>query len=209
MTDFADYDLDIEMVEATRADGKPRLRVYPCEETVVVLGRGSDAEKEVHLDVVRAQGIPVLRRPGGGCSVVLDPGVIIVAVALPSSGLGRNSEWFNNITKWLIEGLERLGIDGVYSDGVSDLVIENRKVGGSCIRRWRDCLYYSAALLITPDTDQVERFLKHPPREPEYRAGRDHSDFMGSLEGFSTTADIRTFVKGLKEVLRVDDIQLP
>ncbi len=203
------YDLDDTMVEATRADGKPRLKIYPYDKVAVVLGRGSDAEAEVHMDAVQAHGVPVYRRTGGGCSVVLDPGNVIVSLALPATGFGRNNAYFDAITQWLIQGLERIGVHGVARDGVSDLVLGNRKVSGSCIRRFKDYLYFSATLLVRPDIDAVARYLKHPPREPKHRGGRDHTDFMGSLEGFPATADTGTFVKSLNEVLRVEDIRLP
>ena len=70
--------------------------------------------------------------------------------------------------------------------GVSDLVIgaagaRDRKIGGACIYRTRGLLYYSTTLLVGPDLDLVERYLPHPPREPEYREGRGHREFMGSL----------------------------
>ena len=52
---------------------------------------------------------------------------------------------------------------------------------GSCIYRTRGLLYYSTTLLLDPDLELVERYLPHPPREPEYRRGRPHRDFMTSV----------------------------
>jgi lipoate-protein ligase A len=69
----------------------------------------------------------------------------------------------------------------VSQEGVSDLVHDGHKIGGSCIYRSRDLLYYSTTLLIDPDLELVERYLKHPPREPGYRRGRRHAEFMGSI----------------------------
>jgi lipoate-protein ligase A len=54
-------------------------------------------------------------------------------------------------------------------------------VGGACIHRTRDLLYYSTTLLCVPAVGLMERYLQHPPREPEYRRGRGHADFVGSL----------------------------
>mgnify|MGYP000753667588 CR=1 FL=1 len=39
---------------------------------------------------------------------------------------------------------------GVYRDGISDLVLGDRKVGGACIYRTRGLLFYSASLLVAP-----------------------------------------------------------
>jgi len=203
------YDFDREMVEATREDRRPRFRVYPFEDVVVVLGRGSDAQVELHTGILRAHGVPVLRRPGGGCAVVLDPGNVIVSVVLPTEDFRDNKAWFAAITRWLIEGLRRIGIEGVVHDGISDLVLDDRKIAGSCIHRRKDSLYYSAALLVQPDIEQVSHYLKHPPREPDYRRGRSHLDFMGSLGEFPVAVDVRTFARALEGVLRLSELETP
>jgi lipoate-protein ligase A len=54
-------------------------------------------------------------------------------------------------------------------------------VGGACIHRTRDLLYYSTTLLCAPELALMERYLRHPPREPGYRHGRRHAEFVGSL----------------------------
>jgi hypothetical protein len=36
--------------------------------------------------------------------------------------------------------------------------------------------------LIDPDLDLIDRYLLYPPREPDYRSGRSHRRFMGSLK---------------------------
>ena len=90
---------------------------------------------------------------------------------------------FREATDWLIAGLDAAGFPGVRGDGVSDLVLDGRKVGGSCIYRTRGLVYYSTTLLTDPDLDLIHRYLPHPPREPGYRRGRAHRDFLGALPG--------------------------
>jgi len=206
---IGDYDLDSALIEATRADRRPRFRVYPFEDVVVVLGRGSDPEVELYTGIVSAHGVPVLRRPGGGCAVVLDPGNVIVSVVLPTEDFRDNQAWFEAITRWLIQGLRRIGVDGVVHDGISDLVLEDRKIAGSCIHRRKDSLYYSAALLVQPDIEQVSRYLRHPPREPDYRRGRPHAEFMGSLGEFPVGVEVQTFARALEGALRLEELESP
>jgi lipoate-protein ligase A len=181
------YDLEDDLPDAVAADGRPHVRVYRVDRPLVVLGRGSQPDVELHLDRCLADGVLLTRRRGGGCSVVIDPGNVIVAMALPAPGLGDNKRWFHRITGWMIETLAEVGVAGVSTDGISDLVLGDRKISGSCIWRTRDRLLYSATLLVDPDLDLVERYLAHPPREPEYRRGRPHRDFMGRLGGLDTT----------------------
>jgi lipoate-protein ligase A len=196
------YDRDEELIAAVRQSGRGQVRVYPWSEVAVVLGNGSRPEVELQLPAVITDQVPVLRRRGGGCAVVLDPGNLVVSVALPLPGLCGIKTWFGRISAWLIQALGELGVAGVTQQGISDLTIGELKIGGSCIHRSRDLLYYSTTLLIDPDLDLVERYLQHPPREPDYRAGRSHRHFMGSLSALAGPLQVADLISGLDQKLR-------
>lgn len=182
------YDLDDDLQAAALAEGRPQLRVIPWTGVAVVIGRGGKQSLELNTERIAADRVALYRRPGGGCAVVLDPGNLIVSLAVPMPGIGGIKSAFAAISEWLIAALSECGVPGVRQQGVSDLAISaaesgapERKIGGSCIYRTRGLLYYSTTLLIDPDLDLVDRYLPHPPREPDYRAGRSHRRFMGSL----------------------------
>jgi len=177
------YDLDDDLLEAVREAQAPRVRVRPWTGgPAVVIGRGGKQELALNRQAIAADAIPLYRRPGGGCAVVLDEGNLTVAVVLPLPGVGSITAAFGGISSWLAAGLAECGLPGVEQEGTSDLVRDGRKIGGSCIWRTRGLLYYATTLLVKPDLDLVARYLPHPPREPAYRAGRHHRDFMGRLE---------------------------
>jgi lipoate-protein ligase A len=203
------YDRDEDLIEAVLADGLARVRVLSYPETTVVIGRSGKERVELDLDAIAADDVPVLRRRGGGCSVVLDPGNAIVSVVLPMPGMAGITRAFDRISDWLIEALARLGVPGVTQRGVSDLVFRDRKIGGSCIYRRAGLLYYSTTLLVDPDLELVERYLAHPPREPDYRGGRSHRDFMGSLRDALGHADTAAFAARLESELRTTFQDLP
>lgn len=200
------YPHDAPLLEATQQDGMPRMQIYCPDQAMVVLGRGSKAHQELHLQACLEQGVPLFRRRGGGCAVVLDPGNVIVSVVLPMQGIGNNNAHFRRLTNWLIHGLNALGIDGVKQDGISDLVLGDRKVGGACIHRPRNLLHYSASLLVTPETALMGRYLKHPPREPDYRRGRAHDLFVGRLTSAKKTLLAEKLEWGLHTHLRLEDL---
>lgn len=176
------YDIDDEMLTRTRDDGWPRVRVYEPAEVAVVIGRGGHQDLELDTANIAADGVTLYKRPGGGCSVVLDPGNLIVSVVVPLEGIGGIKTAFAAISEWLITALTVCDVPGVKQRGVSDLAIGERKIGGSCMYRTRGLLYYSTTLLIDPDLDLIDRYLLYPPREPDYRSGRSHRRFMGSLK---------------------------
>ena len=176
------WDRDDDLLARTRADGTARVRVYRYDEVAVVIGRGGHQDRELRGDNIARDGVPLYQRPGGGCAVVLDPGNLIVSLALPLPGIGHIRTAFDAVTAWMIDGLAAAGVADVVQRGVSDLVIAERKIGGSCVYRTRGLLYYSTTVLIDQNMPLVGRYLLHPPREPEYRRGRPHDAFMGSLK---------------------------
>lgn len=209
------YDFDDDLQRAVLDEGRAQSRVLPWNEigtapVAVVIGRGGKQHLELDTDAIRADGVPLYRRPGGGCSVVLDPGNVIVSLAAPLPGIGEINRSFAAISDWLIAGLAACGIEGVARRGVSDLALSEAaggpdlKIGGSCIYRTRGLVYYSTTLLVDPDLDLVERYLPHPPREPEYRAGRGHRAFMGSLRSLGHAGNAAEMADRLRAVLPVE-----
>jgi lipoate---protein ligase len=196
------FDHDDDLIDSTRSDFSPRVRVYGWQGTAVVIGRGGKQELELNQTAVSedlARGeLSFYKRRGGGCSVVLDPGNLIVSVVLPVPGIGHITSSFTSISNWLIRALDTLGVSSVTQEGISDLVINNNKIGGSCVYRTRNILYYSTTLLVDPDLEAVDRYLCHPPREPDYRQKRNHRAFMGSLHDLGLVTDIDAFRQDLE-----------
>jgi lipoate-protein ligase A len=180
---------DDALLDRVRATGELGVAAYPCDHAAVVIGRGGRQADEVRREVIAADGIPFHRRAGGGCAVVLDPGNVVVSVALPMPGIGGISTAFAAISAWMADVLDRCGVPGVGWQGVSDLVLGDRKIGGSCIWRTRGLLYYSTTILVAPDLDLIDRYLPHPPREPSYRGGRDHRHFLTTLRDEGLAGD--------------------
>lgn len=195
MIPIGHYDRDDTMIDATESDGIRRFAVMRPSSPCVVMGRGSKLELEVNDDTCAALGIPILRRRGGGCSVLLDPGQLVVALAIRAEGIGDNDRHFREITRWMIHALDRSGVSGVTQQGISDLTLGDKKIGGSCIYRRKGLLYYSTTLLVEPDMKLMESVLKHPPREPEYRARRTHRDFCGTIGIQGSIEDFRAHLE--------------
>jgi lipoate-protein ligase A len=201
------YPFDQDLLMPFTAGDAPRLRVERFPTTAIVLGHGGRPERELHVDRCLADDLPVFRRRGGGCAVVLDPGNLIVSLTLPLPGLAGIRNAYDRITDWLIAGLTRAGVSGAYREGASDLALADRKIGGACIYRQRGLLHYTTTLLVDPDVELVERYLPHPPREPEYRRGRSHRAFMGELVRTSLGRDPDELVRVLQSARAYPPLQ--
>ena len=199
MIEIGEYTRDDDLLETVKRTGIPRAEVYAFPDVAVVLGRGSRPEVELNIENILNDGVPILRRRGGGCSVVLDPGNVIASIVVPMSGFGGSKEAFTHISNIMKDALSDVGVPGIRKVDASDLILGNRKIGGACIYRPIGLLYYSTTLLYKPNLELVSRYLRHPPREPQYRAGRSHLEFMGALADSVSLDSIVEFADRLND----------
>jgi lipoate-protein ligase A len=166
------------------------VAVYQADTTMVVLGRATPRQ-EVRSDLCEAQGVPVLRRAGGGGAVVLSPGTVIISAAGVSGIPLHPREHMLLVNGRIIEALTALGVPGLRIQGISDITLHNSKVLGSSLYRRKDIVLYQGSLLVNPDLELIDRYLEHPGKEPVYRQGRPHRSFVTSLEreGFHLDPD--------------------
>ena len=161
------------------------IRTWMARAPTVVLGSSSHVEQEIDLDTCRSRGVQVLRRPSGGLTVVLGPGCVMWSVIAPTPEATPSIE---RIHAAMLDPLcAALVVAGraVVRRGSSDLAgavdgIE-RKVSGNALRVRRQAVLYHGTLLDDFDLDLISQVLRHPPREPGYRAGRDHAAFVANL----------------------------
>jgi lipoate-protein ligase A len=203
------YHFDDDLIAATCLDNQPRFQVYQPYNIMVVIGKGSDPDVELKVQACLEDEVPLYHRAGGGCAVVLEPGNIIVSAVMPSKGIVNITQYFHDYCDWLIQGLSRIGLTNVYREGLSDLVIDNRKIAGACIWNSKDIVYYSASLLVEPQIELMEKYLKHPPREPKYRQGRSHRDFVGQLKPLLSNRTVEDVVSELQDKLAIGAVKCP
>ncbi len=183
----------LSMAGVDLPDARPPLvRVEAAAEVAVVLPRSRDPEREVYLDRCAADGVPVVVRPSGGGAVVLAPGTVAASVLTAVAVEERFPDpFFRTRGEAVAAALGDCGVAGVVQRGVSDLCLGERKIAGSAIRMWGGRLLYQVSILVGPRLELMERYLRMPSREPDYRRGRAHLDFVTSLNaaGFDLTTE--------------------
>jgi len=150
---------------------------------VVVIGRGSKIDGEVDIAFCDQMDIPVLRRCSGGAAIVAGPGCLMYSVVISCDqrpDLRRVDEAHRWVMTRLIEAISRQRED-VDWQGTCDLTHQGRKFSGNSLRVARNHILYHGTILIDADLTLIARCLKTPPRQPDYRAGREHRDFITNL----------------------------
>jgi lipoate-protein ligase A len=163
----------------------PIVRTWMATQPVVVVGSSSRIDQEVDRAACAARGVAIVRRPSGGATVVLGPGCLMWTVVAPyPQGVPALEQVHAGMLEPLCAALARPGIE-VARYGTSDIVLmsagEARKISGNALRVRRHGVLYHGTLLDDFDIDLVGSILKHPPREPAYRAGRPHAAFLANL----------------------------
>jgi len=179
----------------------PLSRIYEPDSLCAVLGAAGKPEQDLLLDALERDGVPWMRRRGGGGTVVLGPGQVVLAAVTEVDSPFRNKEYAGQINSWIVEALRRLSVTGAQPAGISDLAIREKKIVGTSIYRTRLVLFYQASILVSADISLFTRYLAMPARVPDYRRGRTHEDFCTTLarEGFK--GGVQEVADALREVV--------
>lgn len=157
------------------------FKIWFPQKSVIILGSSNQAENEIFIENVGE--IPIFKRSGGGGTVVLHDGCLIVGLGAWVENYFANNKYFKILNDSLIETLGRLGNFGfIYQDGISDLACANKKLCGTSLFRSKNYMLFQASILIDAKTDLITKLLKHPTKEPEYRRKRAHCDFLTDLK---------------------------
>lgn len=178
MINISEYNLpDIELLQRK----SNQFLIWIPDKVYIVLGASNNIHDALNMDNVIRDSIPVLKRPSGGQTVILTPNNIIVAAVFVNKSSLHPKDVFQQMNKLIISTIENIGIHNLSMMGISDIAISGKKILGSSIYRSKEALLYHAVLNLGEPSSTFEKYLKHPSKEPDYRQGRSHSEFVTSL----------------------------
>ncbi len=187
----------------------PFVYIYEQRDVEIVHGPSCRVVRdEIYVQRCDSDGVRITQRRGGGGTVVLAPGMIVSIIVGTRKKEQTALAIFNSVHAAFITTLDSAGAKGVTTSGISDLAIGEKKVLGSSLYMGRDPMlfYYQSSLMVNSDISLIGRYLRHPPREPDYRRGRDHEEFCTTLcdQGYSgSVAELKVKLEtGLPELLR-------
>jgi lipoate-protein ligase A len=180
--------LDEALLEQAESAADPRecLRIWESPSPLVVVGRASRVDNEVHRQICQSRGVPILRRTSGGMAIVAGPGCLMYALVLSYARrptLRALGHAHRLVLGSLVAAL-RPRLPDVMVAGTSDLAIRGEptmKFSGNSLRCRRHCLLYHGTLLYDMPLELIGELLKLPPRQPDYRAGRSHAQFVTNV----------------------------
>ena len=186
---------------------EPVLRFWEPREPFVVLGYGNRVHREVLAAHCGDSQLGIYRRCSGGGSVVQGPGCLNYALVL-SADEGGPFRGITSANRFIMErhrdALAKLLNEKRHShegravppaasrvrvtvEGYTDLAVNGLKCSGNSQRRGKRWLLFHGTFLLNLDLALVERALPMPSRQPAYRKGRTHREFLVNL-GLSSHA---------------------
>ncbi len=194
------------LIDVEEGRAGPLLRVWERPSPAIVLGASGRLLDDVIVETCRADRVPIARRSSGGGTVVVGPGALNFAVVLPrdfAPGLEAVDRAQSFVLEQLAGSLRARGVP-VAVLGSGDLTIAGRKVSGSAQRRLKRHFLVHATILLDFPLDLIARYTRLPERQPDYREGRSHEDFVANLG--VTRAEL---VAALRDAWGVDSDAIP
>lgn len=189
----------LERIEA----GKPVFAPWLPSGLTAAVGISQTPDRELYVDTLRQEGVTLLRRQSGGGAVLLHPGVLCwesMADIQDIERLGGKGadirQSYAVLCQPVLTALRSLGVDA-FQAGICDISVrvdaidgDIRKVAGTAQLRRRSKVLVHGSLLVSPDLPLMERCLRFPSEQPDYRQGRSHSDFcLGIAQLIASTAN--------------------
>ena len=179
-------------LQAIETGKKCFVDIYEYQKVSVVLGNSIKLDPDINVKACLKEKVLLLRRKGGGGAVVLSPGVWVITACYANKRKDLNIPMIlHRIALTIGEGLEQITNIKISLRGMGDLCIGDRKILGSSLYSGRGAILYQGSLMVDNDLSLISKFLNHPSKEPEYRRGRRHEDFVTKL---SNAAKINTDV---------------
>lgn len=146
----------------------PTLRLYTYANAALV-GRYQTLDAELDLVACATQGTEVGRRPTGGGAIVMGPGQLGVALAIPAPAAAPK-QTLVELARAIIDGLGFVGVEAKFG-GKNDLLVNGRKIAG--LGLYLDPhggLLFHASVLGDLDVDHMLRVLRIPAAKLAGRA---------------------------------------
>ena len=162
------------------------LKTWVPGEAVVVLGRSNKRGSEANRVRCDADAVAILKRLGGGGTVILHDQCLVASCGLWVRDYYKNDLYFRQMNQSIIDVFQtQIPNTDFKQRGYSDIVLGDKKLVGTSLFRSRNFLLFQASILVDPRVDLMEIYLQHPSLEPDYRQGRSHRDFVMGLAELS------------------------
>ena len=159
------------------------LRFWESDEYFVVIGRAGKVEIECFKEKCERDNVKMIRRFSGGGTVLQGPGCLNYSLILSYKRDCKLKEVNSSYVFVLDSILKSFGEQKISVQylPISDMVFENKKFSGNAQARKKKYFLHHGTILYDFDLCKITEYIQYPPKEPEYRASREHEAFIVNL----------------------------
>ncbi|MGM0652585.1 MAG: lipoate--protein ligase family protein [Bacillota bacterium] len=226
LTGRENMEKDLElMVDVSRGDSPPILRLYRWSTPAVSLGYFQDQEEVVDLKACREAGIDIVRRPTGGRAVLHDHELtysIIVPEVHPFINNGGVMDAYRAISRGIVTAFNLLNITATLTSEAEgqgglapgscfdtpsayEIQVEGKKVVGSAQLRRDGIVLQHGAIIYKLQGDLYSKLLKKDYRRVEMKKQIELGEKAAGLEdlGYNISYNLmtRALVKAFSMVI--------
>lgn len=163
----------------------------------IVMGISGKPELLIHQENLFLAPIPVIKRFSGGGTVVVDEHTLFVSFLFQKK-THPFPPYPEPIMRWTEELYKEVFPTPEFALRENDYVIGERKCGGNAQYIRKDRWLHHTSFLWSFTKERMG-YLRHPPKTPTYRQGRDHAAFLCTLEPYFP--NMQAFTDELKKAL--------
>jgi lipoate-protein ligase A len=193
---------------------KNTVRFYTWNPSAVSIGYFQGIREEVNLEECEKLGIDVVRRRTGGGAVFHDSkGEFTYSLVISENheiAQGDYIKSFENLSKGIIMGLNKLGVKAVFSP-INDLTVNGKKISGNAQTRRSGVILQHGTILIRTSPEMIFRVLKVSNEKMSDKMLLNFLDRVTNIEkeikGYIKETELRDAIKkGFEEALGLNFI---
>ncbi len=145
-----------------RGDRQPTLRFWAWSAPAVVLGRFQSVRNEVDEEMLREEGITLVRRISGGGAMFIEPeGAITYSIYAPETLVQGMSfpDSYAFFDAWVIDALHELGVNAWYAP-LNDITSDGGKIGGAAQARRGGGILHHTTMAYQMNLERMSRVLR-------------------------------------------------
>lgn len=160
----------------------------------IVMGISGKPELLINREKLSHAPLPLIKRFSGGGTVVVDENTLFVTFIFQKTSHTFPS-YPERIMRWSEEIYKEVFPGNHFALRENDYVIGEHKCGGNAQYIKKERWLHHTSFLWNFEAEKMD-YLLHPPKSPQYRAGRKHTDFLCTLsEHFSEKKEFTTSLK--------------
>jgi len=167
------------------------------------MGISGDPKSLLHIDAVKNDNIPVIKRFSGGGTVIVDENTLFISFIMNKQDVDT-PPFPEPILRWSTDLYSKAWNIPNFHLRENDYCIGDKKCGGNAQYIKKDRWLHHTSFLWQFHEDNM-RYLQLPARRPKYRLDRDHRDFLTPLKEHDNIETlIEKFITNVKPLYITD-----